>query len=150
MTKPIVKTVTVAADPTRAFEVFTANLSEWWPGDRHSVSAGKGEVPQNVVLEPRQGGAIYEILSDGSRTEWGVIQRWEPPAGFEMTWHPGQGADMATRLALQFEANGAGTQVTLTHSGWDVMAEKAEEMSQHYSTGWDHVLGTCFCGAFTQ
>ncbi|PSL18859.1 SRPBCC domain-containing protein [Shimia abyssi] len=150
MTDAIVKTVQVDVSPERAFDVFTSQIAMWWPGAKHSVSAGKGEVPLEIGLEPRKGGAIYEILQDGSRLSWGEILEWQPPYGFEMTWHPGQDAALATRLALAFEAADDGCTVTLTHSGWEVLAERAAAMSEHYASGWDHVLGDCFCGAFAQ
>lgn len=148
MTDPIVKTVTVPVSPERAFARFTNEIMRWWPVGKHSVSAGQGKAAQNVVIEPREGGAVYEITHSGDRAEWGVVTRWNPPNGFTMTWHPGSSADVATELSLAFEAQSSGTQVTLTHSGWAVMAERADDMRQHYSSGWDHVLGDCYVGGF--
>ncbi len=118
----------------------------WWPIDKHSVSAGAGQIPQKVVIEARVGGAVYEIKHDGTRCEWGVVTQWAEPDGFTMTWHPGQSNDMATQLEIAFIAAKDGTLVTLTHTGWDVLAERATEMRSHYSSGWDHVLGDCYAG----
>lgn len=148
MTDPIVKTVTVPVSPDRAFHRFTSEIMRWWPVARHSVSAGRGEVPKDVVIEPRLGGAVYEILQDDSRAEWGQITEWNAPGGFTMTWHPGNPASKATTLALSFEPAPAGCLVTLTHSGWEVLADQAAEVRGHYSSGWDHVLGDCYAGQF--
>lgn len=146
MTSPIVKSVTVPVSPDRAFARFTSDIMGWWPLGRHSVSAGQGKLPKEVVIEPQVGGAVYEIMYDGDRVEWGEITDWNVPNGFTMTWHPGSGAENATQLALAFEPSDVGTKVTLTHSGWDVLADRAEESRSHYSSGWDHVLGDCYAG----
>lgn len=148
MTEPVVKTVTVATSPERAFEVFTANIASWWPGVPHSVSARDGKPPRNIIFEVRLGGAIYEIAHDGTRHDWGEVIEWIPGRGFKMTWHPGSDAAKATHLALEFAADGNGCRVTLTHTGWSVLAERAEDIRGQYFTGWDYVIGDCFAGAF--
>lgn len=148
MADPIVKTITVPVPPTRAFEVFSHHIARWWPGQAHSVSAYQGGKPQDIVLEPKSGGAIYEIQPDGTRSDWGVVQDWTPPDGFSMTWHPGGTPDRATVVTVQFQIKGAGTQVTLTHTGWENLGDTAAEIAQSYDSGWDYVLGNCFGGAF--
>lgn len=148
MTDPIVKTVTVVAPIANAFEVFTSHIARWWPGHDHSVSAGQGEKPQDIVFEQKPGGAIYEIQPNGVRSDWGVVQDWTPPAGFSMTWHPGGTADKATLVTLEFQTVDEGTKVTLTHTGWEVLGDTASKTAHGYSSGWDYVLGDCFGGAF--
>jgi uncharacterized protein YndB with AHSA1/START domain len=148
MADPIVKTIIVPVPTARAFEVFTRYISRWWPGQAHSVSANQGAKPQDIVLEQKPGGAIYEIQPDGVRSDWGVVQNWTPPDGFSMTWHPGSAAEKATLVTLEFLAVESGTKVTLTHSGWETLGEAASETAQGYDSGWDYVLGECFGGAF--
>ena len=147
MTDPIVKTVTVTVSPDKAFARFTNEIMRWWPVGKHSVSAGQGKAAQNVVIEPREGGDVYEITHSGERAEWGVITKWNPPQGFTMTWHPGNGPEKATELSVGFEATQGGTVVTLTHSGWAILADRATEVRGHYSSGWDFVLGECYAGS---
>lgn len=144
MTDPIVKTVTVPVSPERAFARFTNEIMRWWPVGKHSVSAGQGGAAQNVVIESREGGAVYEITHSGERAEWGVVTSWNPPHGFTMTWHPGNAPEAATELSIGFETAPDGTTVTLTHSGWVVLADRAAEVRGHYSKGWDFVLGECY------
>ncbi|MGR3616375.1 MAG: SRPBCC domain-containing protein [Paracoccaceae bacterium] len=150
MTEDLIKSVVVPVSPHRAFERFTGELNSWWPVDRHSVSAGQGTVPEKIELEPRIGGSVTEILKDWTHSIWGQIIQWQPPAGFTMSWHPGKGPEQATRLALQFEREGNGTSVSLIHSGWEALAESASEIQDHYSSGWDHVLGHCYARACGQ
>lgn len=147
MTDPIVKTVTVAVTPDKAFARFTSEIMRWWPVRKHSVSAGQGKAAQNVVIEPHVGGAVYEIMHDGARADWGVVTDWSPPTGFKMTWHPGNPPEKATELSVGFEATQGGTVVMLTHSGWAILADRATEVRGHYSSGWDFVLGECYAGS---
>lgn len=149
MIKPIVKVVEVPASAAQAFKMFTENVATWWPMDKHSVSAGQGKRSRDVVFEPTEGGAAYEIMHDGTRTEWGTVVLWEPGQAVGLIWHPGKDAGQATRLDITFADLGAGrSRVTLTHSGWEVLADAADEARGHYSSGWDHVLGDCYIGAF--
>jgi uncharacterized protein YndB with AHSA1/START domain len=148
MSDPIIKTITVDAPIARAFDVFTTHIARWWPGQDHSVSAVQGEKPQDIVIEQKTGGAIYEILPDGTRSNWGVVQDWTPPNGFSMTWHPGSTADKATLVALDFQTVADGTHVMLTHTGWEVLRDTAQDTAKGYDSGWDYVLGECFSGAF--
>ena len=57
---PVRRSVTVPAPQERAFDVFTAQMSKWWP-----VSHSIGSAPQKAVrLEPRSGGRWYEVGVD--------------------------------------------------------------------------------------
>ena len=42
---PIKTAVTVAVSPERAWEVFTAQMADWWPLHTHSIAAFEGSVP---------------------------------------------------------------------------------------------------------
>lgn len=138
---PVEKTLTVPATPQQAFALFTGRMADWWPGDRHSVSAmAEGARPEKLVFEASPGGAVFEITPDGTRHDWGVIDLWEPPGRFAMTWHPGQPEADATRVEIGFEAVPEGCRVTLVHSGWDRLGEAARARRDGYDSGWDGVL----------
>ena len=145
MTDPIVKTISVDCTPDHAFDVFVNRISRWWPLDTHAVSVAQGKPALSVVVEPKLGGAIYEVMHDGTRSDWGEVQVFEPGARLAITWHPGGGADKATRVDVEFTAvrNGQ-TQVTLTHSQWEVWGADAQEKRDSYNSGWDVVLGMRF------
>ena len=80
---PIRETVTVRADPERAFELFTAGMGDWWPiGDySRAVSELADEHVDVTRLEyqPRLGGAILEHVSDGRVLPWGEVIAWRCP-----------------------------------------------------------------------
>lgn len=136
----IEKTVTVPATAARAFDLFTRGMNDWWPGHRHSVSAGKGEMPKEIVFEPREGGSIFEIMPDGTRSDWGIVTNWEPGKRFEMTWHPGESGQVTTRVSVRFEDVEEGCRVTLVHSGWQALGEGAMARRDGYDGGWIKVL----------
>jgi uncharacterized protein YndB with AHSA1/START domain len=80
---PVRKSVRVEAGAARAFEVFTAGLSRWWPHSHHIGTAPMKE----GVIEPRLGGRWYERGEDGSECEWGKVLVWEPPTRLVLAWN---------------------------------------------------------------
>lgn len=93
MTDPLIKTLTVNAHPSRAFDIFTARIADWWPGQSHFVSAADKAQPQTITIEPHTDGAICEITYDGQRADWGKITHWDPARSFAMTCHSGAPTD---------------------------------------------------------
>lgn len=147
MTDPVIKTITVACPQAQAFATFAERLAQWWPKDKHSVSAMGGAAAREVSLEPRAGGAIWEIGADGTRHDWGSVRRYEPDERIELAWHIGKPADQATRVLVEFTPVDAGTRVTLTHDGWEVLGADAASMRDGYNGGWVHVFEVCFAAA---
>lgn len=108
-----------------------------------SVWQGKA---RTAMIEPREGGRIYETAEDGSTHEWGRVLAWSPPSGFSMSWHPGRPADAHTVVELSFVAEGDGTRVRLVHRGWEALGKDAAQSRRNYEGGWDIVLGQAFAG----
>jgi uncharacterized protein YndB with AHSA1/START domain len=73
--KPVRAAVTVEAPKERAFDVFTAEMSTWWP---RSYRIGAADL-EAAVLEPRAGSRWYERGADGSECEWGRVLTYDPP-----------------------------------------------------------------------
>jgi len=147
MLPPVVKTITVPCPPERAFAIFTRDFSVWWPADKHSMSAMAGRPARSVHAEAKTGGEIWEIDHKGDRQIWGQFTTFQAPSLLEINWHVGRPKTQATRVAVQFTAKGAATEVTLTHSGWEIFAQEAENMRNGYNNGWVHVFETCFKSA---
>ena len=150
MTDPIVKRQRVNCSAGQAFEVFVSRISAWWPLEEHAASAADGKAAQAVTFEPRVGGRLYETMHDGRINEWGEVLVFEPGRRFATSWHPGNNKDEPTRLEVEFAEGEDGTcEVTLTHSGWEIWADRAAEMRENYNNGWDFVFGQRFvagCG----
>ncbi|GAA2166192.1 SRPBCC domain-containing protein [Pedococcus bigeumensis] len=128
---PVRREVRVRCDADTAFELFTAHLGAWWPLGTHSVFGAEG----SVAFED---GALVERRGSDTAV-WGTVLHWERPVGFAMTWHPGQGPERATEVTVEFTQDGAGTLVTLTHTGWERLAEP-QQARDEYDHGWPVVL----------
>ena len=133
---PIVKTVTVMCPVDRAFDLFTRKMTEWWPLLTHSVG---GAEALRVEMHCAQGGQIVEHLADGTREVWGTINEWTPPHRLTFSWHPGTPEAEATSVEVRFRAQGATTEVTLVHSGWEQRPD-GRLARDAYTTGWALVL----------
>ena len=71
-------------------------------------------------------------------------------AGLVMTWHLGTNAEFPTKVDVCFKDIGGGrAPVTLTHSGREIWAEKADELRSNYNGGWVPVFESQFATACT-
>lgn len=139
------KTITVAAEQQRAFDVFTAGMSDWWLRESHYIGS---QSPEAVVIEPRAGGRWFERAPDGAECDWGRVLEWEPPARVLLAWH--LDADWkydpdpagATELEVQFIPEGDATRVELVHRGLEVHGERAREVHEAIDSdgGWNGLL----------
>lgn len=123
--------VTVPAGQRRAFEVFTAEMTSWWPPEHHIGSAPI----QEVIIEPREGGRWYTRHQDGSETSTGYVATWDPYSRLVLTWQIG--ADwkydpkMRTTVELRFLADAPDrTRVELEHRDLEAFGPDAERMYQ--------------------
>jgi uncharacterized protein YndB with AHSA1/START domain len=131
------KSVDVDVPVETAFRVFTEQVGSWWPLATKSV--GQKEAV-DLVFEPRVGGRVYERLRSGREHEWGEILAWEPPARLVFTWHPGRGQETSQEVEIRFSQSGEGTRLELEHRGWERLVATADEIPEHYDSGWDEVL----------
>jgi uncharacterized protein YndB with AHSA1/START domain len=135
---PIVKTLVVGLAVEPAFRLFTRRAGEWWPLASHSVG---GDDAVTCVVDEHVGGRFYEVLKDGSQSEWGRVLVWEPPRRVVFSFYPGRGPDAATEVEVVFQPEpSGGTRLTLTHSGWERCAPAVQAYYGGYVSGWDYVL----------
>ena len=139
---PVRKSIRVNAEPTRAFEVFTAGLGRWWPRDK-----GIGKLPmKSAIMETRLGGRWYELADDGTQTNVGRIIVWEPPQRFVITWDINSkwkpDTTISSEVEVKFIPDGInGTRVELEHRKFEQMgAEQGETMREHVDSGWPGML----------
>jgi uncharacterized protein YndB with AHSA1/START domain len=135
--EPIRKSVTVDRTPTEAFDVFTRGIAEWWPLRTHSISQDRAAT---CVIEPKTGGAVYEVRDDGERFPWGRVLAWDPPLGLVLSWHPGREPEVAQEVEVRFTAVGNGTRVDLEHRRWERLGDEAADVRRRYEDGWGDVL----------
>jgi uncharacterized protein YndB with AHSA1/START domain len=131
------KTLHVAVPVERAWEVFTARLNDWWPVRSHSIAEDR---VQELVLEGRAGGRMFERTVDGDEGYWGTVVAWEPPRRLVMSWHVNPERPEPTEWEVLFEPEGDGTRVEFEHRGFE-RYDDAAEASAGYTKGWDIILG---------
>jgi uncharacterized protein YndB with AHSA1/START domain len=142
---PVVKTITVKCSPARAFRAFTAEAAKWWPLATHSMR-GLGKKVEICCFEEHVGGRVYQRAEDGSEADWGRILAWDPPHRFAFSWLVNVAPEQAQTVAVEFTPVAEGTQVRLTHSGWEKLGEvaAAEARRRGYDEGWATVFEQCF------
>jgi uncharacterized protein YndB with AHSA1/START domain len=144
--------VVVPVPVHRAFEVFTAGMTSWWPADHHIGSAPIAE----IVIEPREGGRWYTRHADGAETSTGRVLAWEPPERLVVTWQISADwrydADLVTTVEVRFVAEAPDrTRVELEHRGLENYGPDAERMRRTFDApdAWEATL-TAFAGAATR
>jgi uncharacterized protein YndB with AHSA1/START domain len=139
---PVVKTITVHVGPERAFAAFAREFGRWWPLASHHVGTAAAAV--DCFIEPRAGGRVFERDAAGTETVWATVLAYEPPHRLAISWFAGKTADVAQLLELRFSAEGDGTRVELTHSGWEALGEAAQSTRDSYDKGWVMVFEQCY------
>jgi uncharacterized protein YndB with AHSA1/START domain len=136
------KSVRVKAPIERAFDVFTAGLTRWWPHDH-----GVGKKPiEKVLMEPRLGGRWLEISKDGTETSVATITHWEPPHRLVMVWQVNAqwkpDTAMKSEVDVRFRTEGPdATLVELVHHKFETMgAEAGASMRGDVDGGWPGLL----------
>ena len=82
---PVRVSVAVGLDQKRCFEVFTDEMTSWWPAGHHI-----GEAPiDKVVIEPFVGGRWYTRHTDGAETDTGTSNTASRSAAVRGSWAPG-------------------------------------------------------------
>lgn len=145
MIEPVRKSVHVPLDPDRAFTLFTDRIADWWPVDKHSLSANRFKKSSGgLSIEPRVGGHILEECSDGETRPWATVTAWEPGKRLTVSWYVGRPEAEATEVDIRFETVEGGTQLELTHSGFEALGKDAQPTRDGYNQGWVGVLSECF------
>ncbi len=139
-TAPVVANVTVSLTVEEAFQLFTTDMTTWWPlAEPHSIF---GSDTAGVMFEGSAGGRIYEFTHDGREGSWGVVQVWEPPNCVVFSWNPNPDRDdsKSTEIEVRFVASAEGCAVTLEHRAWERLGEEAIRLRPGYEQGWPIVL----------
>ena len=125
--------IVVPVSAGRAFAVFTADMTSWWPSDHHIGSAPIEE----IVIEPHEGGRWYTRHTDGSETSTGYVAAWEPPERVVVTWQISAewkyDPSLVTTVEVRFVAEAPErTRVELEHRDLEAYGPEAERMRQTF------------------
>ena len=89
-----------------------------------------------VVFEPRVGGRLYEVTSEGVEGSWAEVLVYEPPTRLVLAWKPNDRPEPPTEVEVRFEADGDATLVNLEHRGWEKLGGRAAEAREGHDGGW--------------
>ena len=81
-TTAVTMSIVVDVPVEKAFGVFTEDMGSWWPPEHHIIEAPLAE----MVFEPRVGGRIYDVGTDGSECQWARVLAYDPPSRFVFSW----------------------------------------------------------------
>jgi uncharacterized protein YndB with AHSA1/START domain len=83
-TTAVTTSVVVDVPQARAFAVFTEEIGTWWDPDHHLLP--EGTTLKAMVFEPRAGGHVIDVLSDGTESRWARVLAYDPPERVIFSW----------------------------------------------------------------
>ena len=72
--------------------------------------------------------------------EWGEVTHWEPPGRLSYLWHLRRDRADATVVDIQFTAAGDGTEIEITHTGWEQLGAEGPTWRDRNQSGWTTLL----------
>jgi len=140
---PVRKQLVVKASQSRAFAVFTSQMSRWWPATHSILKSPLKE----CIVEPRPGGRWYSVGEDGSSCQTGYVIAWQPPQALVLAWQINAewryDPELVTEVEVKFIAEGEhSTRIELEHRYLERMGDKAAEARNSVDSpgGWGAIL----------
>ncbi|WP_414942793.1 SRPBCC family protein [Amycolatopsis sp. cmx-11-51] len=132
--------VVVDVGKKNAFGVFTERFDEIKPREHNLLATPI----KRTVLEPRAGGTVYDVGSDGSRCTWARVLAYEPSERLVLSWDISPRWQLesdpshTSEVEIRFIADGAEhTRVSLEHRHLDRHGEGWESFtSLSAGSGW--------------
>jgi len=139
----------VKATPARAFEVFIAEIGQWWRPN--GLFAFTPRAPGLMSFEPGPAGRLIETRAGGKVFEIGKIRAWDPPRRLVFGWRQATFTpDQDTEVEITFDPVGDETRITVVHTGWDSVP--ASHVARHgfpdaiflrrHAEWWQSLLGS--------
>jgi uncharacterized protein YndB with AHSA1/START domain len=129
----VTTSVVVDVPQARAFAVFTDEIGTWWDPDHHLLP--EGTTLTKMVFEPRAGGPVYDVVSDGSECRWSRVLAYEPPErvvfswDINLQWEIETDLDRTSEVEVRFIAEAPDrTRVELEHRNLDRHGDGWEQM----------------------
>ncbi len=129
----VTTSVVVDVPQARAFAVFTDEIGTWWDPDHHLLP--EGATLTRMVFEPRVGGHVYDVVSDGSECRWSRVLAYEPPErvvfswDINLQWEIETDLDRTSEVEVRFVAEAPDrTRVELEHRNLDRHGDGWEQM----------------------
>ena len=144
----VTMSVVVDASQARAFSVFTDEIGTWWDPDHHLLP--EGATLEAMVFEPRAGGHVIDVLSDGTESRWARVLAYDPPErvvfswDINLQWQIETDPEKSSEVEVRFVAEGPDrTRVELEHRNLDRHGEGWQERMRDAvasDSGWPAAL----------
>ena len=137
--------VTVAISPAAAFEKFRHDIARWWPRE-YTYS---GDAMEDLYMEGRKGGLLWERGPEGFRVDIGRVMRWVAPEKMIVRWHispshrPEPNPERASEVEIRFIPDGNdGTRIEVEHRDFSKHGTAGGEYASRMGseTGWPFIL----------
>ena len=136
MTLKVEHTITIAAPPERVWQAWVKEINQWWVKPYYSDA----ELATGLLMEPKLGGHLIEQWgTDGEGFLVGVVIEWLPPRRLAYTWTERGAAGFSTLVEVELAAEGKGTRLTFTHSGFEQYADSQHQRDEHQG-GWEDLI----------
>ncbi len=129
----VTTSVVVDVPQARAFSVFTDEIGTWWDPDHHLLP--EGAELKAMVFEPRAGGQVIDVLSDGTESRWARVLAYDPPDrvvfswDINVRWEIETDPERASEVEVRFIAEAPDrTRVELEHRNLDRHGDGWEQM----------------------
>jgi uncharacterized protein YndB with AHSA1/START domain len=130
----IEKSILLHCAPDRAFELFTAGISEWWPKTHRMTK----DPESRLFLEPT--GRFWERARDGREAELGRVLSWNPPHHLTLDFYMGTNVDQPTSVEVTFTPEAEGTRAIVRHRPKPGSEGLWSQRAPVFEGSWDAVL----------
>jgi Activator of Hsp90 ATPase homolog 1-like protein len=111
---PIRHSITIAATPEVAFEVFTLGMGGWWD----TAYTPDPDSFDGIALGPEVGSPVSMVHGTTSYP-FGNVTVWEPGVRYVQTFWLAMDPAHPSTIEVSFTSQGAGCRVDLEHGGWN-------------------------------
>lgn len=130
----IEQSILLPLKPTQAFDLFTLQISAWWPPERRHLNDANSQL---FLLED---GRFFERASDGTELDLGRVRVWDAPRRIVLDFYMGTDAAHPTEVEIRFEAEGDATRVCVRHGPRDSSAALWDQRAAVFERAWRSVL----------
>lgn len=132
--------VPIQAAPDAVWRALTDDIGRWWPG---VFFCGSGPGSPRFVLEPRVGGRMYEDWGNGEGLQWATVVNVHRGKRLELhgVVGPAWGGPTAWYAAFEFIADGKGTRLKFSESGYGrITQDSLREKEKGWRFLWEGAL----------
>jgi Activator of Hsp90 ATPase homolog 1-like protein len=138
------KSVHLPLSLEQAFELFTNEISLWWPADRRHLN------DPNSRLFLLSDGRFYERASSGAELDLGRVRVWDQPHRIVLDFFMGTDAAHPTEVEIRFVADDSGTRVSVEHRPQAGSPDVWDKRAAIFGRSWDAVLSALRDAAVTK